>query len=721
MGLLTFFKRKKEDTLSSEKENERIYETLKLEDEEISISGATADEITVVDTPTMVEFVSPAGILIDEHNSDYIQLRESMVDRTYGICWYITREGWPRFVQNGFFDAIEQLGTTDFTIDIIAQTRKKSTFDLTKMQTIIRTNQEWHMKQGNTYQQRENVAMYSDMENLLNQIQFDENKLYNVSVTGITNANSLKNLKLAIGTVEDEFAENNVGIAPIYGRMKSGFLQNIPIGIPTENLGNTFRNLDRKALSKLNPARNGGGHFNGGIPFGVNQKTGNLEFLNIFGTPENRPDNYNFGIVGTSGSGKSLSAKVKIGREVVLMDTYERIIDPDGEFGDLTRALGGLNINFSELSEIRINPCSFNVVEVPLEEVVTTNLEESDGELEELGQYEQANIKIITKDDGKKYAQYVPVHQILEHIIVFIEILIETKNDGGLDVGERSLAEEAIQNVIKDFGITSHPDSLYEEKDKIKDDLMYLSRAPKDEPTLSIIYEAIESVIGDDPEKMKKGHRLLDGMKPYLKTGSKPMFDGPTYFGSDYGKELNDFKLINFDISLLDEGHLKNVAFYVICNYLWEKWLKSPSQALKRKVLNIDEIIQFIDIDSLATFIETIIRRVRKRNGSLTWIAQDTERINDNKKVAALLSNTETFFFLKLKDIHREIMKDTFNLTQGEITRLLSDPESGEGILKTANQSIWLRTNPSKTELAYAESNKAHRTNQFLNNLSPGK
>ncbi|NRK74356.1 hypothetical protein F3B05_25470, partial [Salmonella enterica subsp. enterica serovar Typhi] len=45
--------------------------------------------------------------------------------------------------------------------------------------------------------------------------------------------------------------------------------------------------------------------------------------------------------------------------------------------------------------------------------------------------------------------------------------------------------------------------------------------------------------------------------------------------------------------------------------------------------------------------------------------------------------------------------------SEGEINILFGNPDKGEGILRVGKSSVWLRTNPSKEELFFIESNEA--------------
>ena len=135
--------------------------------------------------------------------------------------------------------------------------------------------------------------------------------------------------------------------------------------------------------------------------------------------------------------------------------------------------------------------------------------------------------------------------------------------------------------------------------------------------------------------------------------------------------------------------------------------MKNPAKAMTKKVLDADEILQFIDDPEMSAFFEVIVRRDRKRNGSITWITQDIERFQGNPKAKALVTNSEFMFVLATKPEHRQLMKETVDLTDGALDILTGNPDPGEGILREEGESIWIRTNPSQKEMDFVESNRA--------------
>ena len=94
----------------------------------------------------------------------------------------------------------------------------------------------------------------------------------------------------------------------------------------------------------------------------------------------------------------------------------------------------------------------------------------------------------------------------------------------------------------EDFNITSDPNSLYEDHPgQIGNE--YFDRVPKPEPTLTDLYNKLICQNTDEKGNPNiKVTRILDALKPYLKSGSSPIFDGQTNFGKGRSALLNSYK-----------------------------------------------------------------------------------------------------------------------------------------------------------------------------------
>ncbi|MDO6657380.1 VirB4 family type IV secretion system protein [Anaerobacillus sp. 1_MG-2023] len=646
---------------------------------------------TQLDTkPTTWDLIAPDGLTIN--SEDHGVIKQSLGTKTYFRPWYIPRDGYPRKMQTNWLYSITSSGEADVMIDINKMQKSAAIRSLQRQLTILQSNLNFQRKRGNIDQIKDIETKINDTEILMDEIQFSENDIYNVSTMGILYGSSEKELNHYSEALEDEMSGMFFKLATTWSRIRKGLRSTIPIGL--NEIPDAQRNIDRRALATFSPFISGSGKYIGGVPLGINKITGQLEFINSFGTPEVRPQNYNIGITGIPGSGKSLAMKLKIAREKSGGDVWAAIIDPEAEFVKLTKRLGGINLNISEEEDICINPCAVSTTDILL-----------DDEDEELEWLEESDEKELVEKEGKMYVRFVPLREKQNEILNFFDIIARGKDgeDEGLDVFERNFLEESIKAVFENAGFTSHPSSLYENTVAEIDGQLIQSQVRKPEPTISDINNHLVETYGED----NKAERLIAIIRPFLKDGSKPIFDGQTFLGKGVTQSLTSARLINFNISQMEEGFLRPIAYHVILNYLWEYFAKASENATKKKYIYADELWQFIDSETTVTFFEKVARRARKRNCGLCWATQDFVRILENPKSRGILSSTFTILFMEQNKIDRKKVKENFDLSDGELNILFNNPDKGEGILRTGKSSVWLQTNPSEDELTFIESNAA--------------
>ncbi|HDR7724133.1 MULTISPECIES: VirB4 family type IV secretion system protein [Bacillus] len=685
-------KKKEKKKIEAEERDELELEEEELEEEEIP---------TQLDNQTTVfDVIAPEGMKIDAE--DYGVIKQSLGSNTFFRPFYIPRDGYPRMMQTNWLNMLTSAGEVDVMIDIHKEPKAKAMRSLDMQLTMLRSNLSFQRTRGNIDQEKDLDAKIQDTNNLMDEIQFNENDSYMVSTMGVAYAESKKELDVLCEYIEDEMQASHFKIASTWNRVKSGLKAVMPLGA-LNTLQDTYRNIDRRALCTFAPFVSGSGRFNGGIPIGKNKITGQVEFLNSFGNADYRPPNYNIGVTGISGSGKSLLLKMKLARETSLADTHAMIIDPEGEFVKITKRLGGINLNISPESNIIINPCAIAVTEL--------QITDKDEELEALEQYDK---KELVERDGMKYVRFVPILEKINEILGFFDIIIRGQDfdQPGLNVFQRTMLEDAIREVFDKHGITSHPSSLYMNEVKKVDGQLIQSQVRKPEPELKEIYDVIVEHHGDDV----KAEELIAAIRPFLRDGSKPLFDGQSHFGRGVETQLNESRVVNFNISHLEEGFLKPIAFHVILNYIWEHWIKSPEHAIKRKVLYVDEMWQFIDYEQTVNFLEKVARRSRKRNAGMCWASQDFVRILENVKARGILQSTFSYFFLEQNKIDKKKIQENFNLTAGELDIILNNPGKGEGIFRVGDSSVWIQTDPSDKEMMFIESNEAV-LQELLNNM----
>lgn len=664
-------------------------------DKELENESELDEEMPIKKVPTFWDVISPEGVGISERSDDYGVIKQSLGSKTWFRPFYITRDGYPRKLKTNWMDAMLSSGELDLMINIHKAKKSRAIKMLQKQNTILKANLNFQTKRGNQDSISDTRTKIIDNDILIEEIQFSDNDLYDVSVVGIMYGESERHLDKYSEALEDEMASVFVKLAATWGRVKKGFRSVTPLAL--NEIYDSTRNIDRRALTTFSPFISGSGKFNGGIPIGINRITGQKEFYNAFGTPENRPDNYNMAIFGISGSGKSLALKLLLARETTGMGVYSRLIDVEGEFSRIVKRLGGINITLSEESRIRINPLAINVSTIPYDE--------DDEELEELENHEERE---IIERDGEKFIQFVAIREKINEVVDFFDIICRGKNQEseGLSVFERNYLEEALKYLYTEdprFLYGTHPSTLFTQKPREEDGVIIQVKAKKPEPTVSDVFNYLMEHYG----KETKAQRLLAAIRPFLKDGSKPIFDGQTYFGKDVHVDLHTTRLVNFNISQMEEGFLRPVAYHVILNYVWEYFVKNIENALKPKIVYADEFWTLIDNEQTVDFSEKMARRCRKRNAGFRIASQDFVRIVESKKARGVLQNTHAFFFLKQNKVDYNHIVKNFDLSRGERGILFENPDKGEGILRVGKSSVHLQTDPSKEELDFIESNMA--------------
>lgn len=664
---------------------------------------------SVIGQVTQVDVLSPAAISIDSdypNPSDTVLINETGGTKSFYRPYYIVPAGYPRNINIDTLQNVIDHGWIDCAIDIHPRPNGEADRDLRHIQTILESNSQFQSDHGMQFQLRDNLLKSEDIEVVLSELQKHDNRLYDVIITFLVYGKNHNELDQRCHQFADEMDNNGFTVQPVTHRVKSGFLETVPLGVPIATLNDMLRMVDRFALSQMDLAQNASGEFNEGIPFARNLKTGQEEYLNVFGTKEKSPDNYNMFIMGQSGSGKSAANKIKIYREVTMLGYHHRSIDPDGEYVKLAHTLHQLNLDITPDSDFCINPCSLSVAERELDDFAFDKDELTDSEYNDLRNLlnnKNINRSQIIKRNGKHYLRYVPILQKINQIEDFINQIFIVEGNEQLNFTERACLEKAISEVFNDLGITNDPASLYQGQAGSINGVWY-ENMPKPEPTLSMIDQKLRELFYNKQKEHSPIRRLLAAMQAYLKTGTKPLFDGQTNFGRGHDTKLGKYYYVNFNISELS-GSFKHIAYYVLTQLLWNDWIKNPEFAAHKKVLDADEILQEIDNDSWASFMELVVRQCRKYNASLTTIAQDLDRVEDNNKMRALISNSQFFFFTHIKQARREAIQHAFQLNEGVMDQLCGETEKGEGVMMNRNKCLWVRTDVTPEELTFVESN----------------
>lgn len=130
-------------------------------------------------------------------------------------------------------------------------------------------------------------------------------------------------------------------------QMDEGFKTTLPMGV--DKLSVT-RNMDTTSLATTFPFTSSELTMETGIMYGINEHNDSLVIFDRF-----KMENANMLIFAKSGAGKSFTVKLEILRQL-MFECDVIVLDPEHEYEDLCKAVGGEYINFTFGSSTKINP-----------------------------------------------------------------------------------------------------------------------------------------------------------------------------------------------------------------------------------------------------------------------------------------------------------------------------------------------------------------------------
>lgn len=640
-------KQRKEETVNN---NDAI-----IKSEETEVSGLEKNKSTLKD------LLAPSGV--DASHYDYLEIfsKISRYARTFYITTLPRQATFPYFL-SGIYDFGDV--TTSVYITPISETTSQN--DLNKQ--IVELQSERYVAHDRGDINRESIltAKQAEAESLRDQIAAGYNKLFDATIICTLFAYSKDELDKYSELLAMEASKNLISLKTAWALQEEGFKSNLPLD---RNIITRKHTFDRGSMATVFPFVSADAGHEIGVPIGINKQTG-LPLL--FDNFSSKMTNYNMIIFGKSGAGKSVTIKTIMARSAVLMGVENLVLDAEGEYVVVAEALRGINVNISPTSDTIINIFDIEPElvkdEITGKEKYVLNVE---------NKVEDATQALLTMARGT------------------------TKSD---EVNEltKQIIGEIVAEEYKEKGITSDPESLYE----IGNDMSSVGRVQKDMPTITSWYERLEKKAAENTNTTYEFHYnyLTKVMKQYCKkfNGQMSYFDGQSTF------ELQEGSLfININISQLEERFARPLAQQILLSWIWEKYVKKNSEdksKAKSKRVLVDEAWMLLAYPEAVDFLNTMARRARKRNVSLTVVSQKFQDFYENKSVQAVLTSAETKLFLAQDKSEIDYLKEVFKLSEGEANFLLTCTR-GEGLLKIGYESAVIAIKPTQREFEFVETN----------------
>jgi len=558
-------------------------------------------------------------------------------------------QGYPNAAYVGWLDRLYSYqGDLDTMVYFDLADDRSAADELTRQITALMAQLANEQEKGSIANITKYQARIAQLEEERAAIELNRESLYGTAIFANLLCQAKDDLDKKAEMLESGMKGQRASLIPTTLRMVDGYRSALPVMYAFYD--DKLRNFNTGAVVGCFPFYNSEICQPGGLLIGINNETNTplqLDFYN-----KNYVNNTNISVFGRSGSGKTYMVSLMTMRSA-LMGISTAIIDPDGEYGQIARKLGGLNIEIRPGSKYFIN--AFDVDEA----------EEVDEDGNPTG--------TVTVDLRGKIADLLD--------------LISVMAKGEITQEQRSLVSGVLQKLYQNFGITEEPSSLYISGTYYDEEAGQLKNGGRRRkmPTFSDFHKLLEETIQLEPT-FAVLQPLANQLKMFCKGGPYDLFDCETTIDAT---RLTQVPVVNFDIHTLEEGTLRPIGMYIAMTYIWEKFVKKNYKVKKRVVC--DEAWMMLNkgmpgYEYTAQFLEKCARRIRKRNAGLLVASQNFVEFTDCTQGKAVLSNTAVRIFLKQNEVDLHAIQSEFHLSDGE-TEYLKTADTGEFLLKMDGDS----------------------------------
>lgn len=575
----------------------------------------------------------------DRSNPDYLKVGNKFV-RSFVM------NGYPSMVSVGWLDKLYNYeGDMDTAIYVEPADERGALDELTRKITQFEAQLSMEVEKGNirniTKLRNTITQLYEQRERL----EQNYENLFHIEVFANLYADSEDDLNKQAQKLDNKLKGRKIYLMPVYLRQDDAYKSALPFGKPY--ITDMYRNFNSGAMTACFPFYNSEISHKDGVFLGVNLATMTPVLINFY--DRKVLNNSNLTVFGQAGSGKTFFVSLLTLRST-LKGVRTVIIDPEGEYTKLTKAVGGSHIYIAPDSETKINPF---------------DLEEEDE----------------TDDSGNPTGlKVVKIKDKVADIINLVAVMA-----GGLTREQESIVATVAFQVYEDKGFTEDVKSLYVTEPSFDAETgeFYHDGMKKPMPTFSEFHDKLVQFAEREEDSDIK--RLANALKMFKKGGVYDMFDCQTSNEIDFSKS----PIVTFDISKLEESVLRPIGMYIALSWTWEKFVKKNPEVQKRIVC--DEAWMLVNknmagFEYTASFLEKAARRIRKRNGGLLVASQNFIEFADSPQGKAVLTNAVVNIFLRQDATDIDAVQDTFKLSDGEKNFLL-EAKRGELLIKMNGES----------------------------------
>lgn len=571
--------------------------------------------------------------------ADRAQLGRGRHVRAYLLAEY------PGAVHIGWLDALYGAPDVDVAVWLFPEDRGAVVRRLTDRITGLTAQLELDLRRGDTSRRHVLERDIQEADALRARLQWGEDRVFTAALLCVLSAPDSEELERRSALLERELAGSGAELRTLFLRQGPALQSAQPAGV--WRLGAEGRLVNLGAAVGFWPLSAADMAHPGGVLLGANRITGGPVLFNSFAGPAAGLTNPHVGVFAQSGSGKTVLLKAYAFRKAVT-GTPVVILDPEREYAAAVAALGGKVIR--------------------LEAGVPSGLNPLDVEADATGGEPAGSVNLPDK--------VADVRALVAHMLAL--------HRGELAPEESALLDRVLFRLYTERGITADGASLYETYGGVEGEVYRAGRRKKPMPKLRDLHAAMRGEPGLE--------RVALLLEPYLEGGSMGLFDCESTVG------LAGAPLVCFDLYGLDERYVRPLAMQVALSWVAEQFVKQRRG--EQKLVVVDEAWMMLQRPETAAFLEDLARRARKRLCGLVLASQSFDEFRDSEAGRAVLNNLGTRVIMAQKPEQLADAAAVFQLTEGE-RQVVAQFGRGEALLKTGNQSVWLRVEltPAEAEL----------------------
>lgn len=599
----------------------------------LGTAGAVKSTSTLEDgIPTLKDLMAPPSFNRDAF--DHLMVGDRIM-RSFLLA------GFPKHIAVGWADKLYNYdGDLDMAIHINPMDERAALDELTDKITQFEAQLDLETEKGSN---RNVTRLSNQVQELYREREkIEQNYISMFGVQMIVNlyTKSQEQLEKETQMLDNSLRGQKIKLLPLHLRQDQGYKSGLPYGKTW--LPKNFRNFSSEGLTACFPFYNAEISHPSGTLMGVNLQTQTPIYVDFY--DRRILENGNTTVIGRAGSGKTFLVSL-ITMRSALQGIRTVIIDPEGEYGTITEAMGGTVIKIAPGSSTIPNPFDL----------------EDEEEMD---------------DDGHPTGRrIVNIKEKVADLLNLIGVMT-----GELTQEQRSLVSFALTSIYEDFGFSEDYTSLYDNDVVLNERGEFIHHGHKRRmPTFSDFHNKLCEIAktpGNDTL-----NSVGNALRMFTKDGVYGLFDRET---DETVANYKDSPVICFDIKSLEENVLRPIGMYIALSWAWEKFAKKSPKIKKRIVCDEAWMLtnpNMAGYQYTAQFLETCSRRSRKRNCSLLVASQNFKEFVSCPQGEAVLTNAVVNIFLKQAATDIDAVQEKFKLSNGERSYLMSPPR-GHFLLK---------------------------------------